>query len=87
MRAAAAELRSPAQLDETGFKVLAAARKFYGLVDNAMRRATTHFPMTDDEVEAVERAYNGAQPGFINIQQGKRRFWRGQIWKASQPKH
>jgi SAM-dependent methyltransferase len=69
-----------------GDKVLAAARRFYHEVDNAMKRATTHFPMTDDEVRAVENAYNGDQPGYINIQHGKRRFWRGQIWKASRPK-
>ena len=55
-------------------------------VVNAMRRETTHFPMTDEEVRAVNAAYNGSQPDFINIQSGRRHFWRGQIWRSADPR-
>jgi methylase of polypeptide subunit release factors len=66
-------------------RVLETARSLFGTVVNAMKRETTQFPMTEDEVEAVDAAYAGDCPEFINIQEGRRRFWRGQIWKAADP--
>ncbi len=69
-----------------GERILEAARARFRIVVNAMRRETTHFPMTDEEVRAVKAAYNGSQPDFINIQSGRRRFWRGQIWRSADPR-
>lgn len=69
-----------------GERILEAARARFRTVVNAMRRETTHFPMTDEEVRAVKAAYNGSQPDFINIQSGRRHFWRGQIWRSADPR-
>ncbi len=67
-------------------KILDAARSQFASVTNAMRSPTVKFPMTDAEVQAVHDAYSDELPGYINIQPGRRLFWRGQIWKASGPR-
>ena len=69
-----------------GERILEAARARFRTVVNAMRRETIHFPMTDEEVRAVKSAYHGDQPDFINIQPGRRHFWRGQIWRSADPR-
>jgi len=67
-------------------KILDDARTRFSIVTNAMVRPTTNFPMTDTEVHAVYDAYHDHLPDYINIQSGRRPFWRGQIWKASSPR-
>jgi hypothetical protein len=64
-------------------RVLDAARSFFQRVDNAMERPTTQFPFTDDEVRAIDAAYSGHPPKYIQVQPGRRPHWRGQIWVAS----
>ena len=67
-------------------KILAAARSVFGIVVNAMARPTVNFPMMEEELAAVEAAYGGLLPSYITIQRtGSRTYWRGQIWKASEP--
>ena len=72
-------------LSDSG-KILDAANSFYACVENAMERPTTHFPMSEQEVQAIHAAYGGALPRFINIQEGRKPYWRGQIWKAARPR-
>ncbi|MCP3903605.1 MAG: methyltransferase domain-containing protein [Planctomycetes bacterium] len=67
-------------------KILDDARTRFATVVNAMERPTTNFPMTDAEVEAVNDAYDNHVPDYITIQSGRRPYWRGQIWKASDPR-
>lgn len=67
-------------------KIVHAANQLFECVENAMDRPTTNFPMTDQEVQAIRAAYSGKLPNFINIQDGRRPFWRGQIWKATKPR-
>jgi methylase of polypeptide subunit release factors len=67
-------------------KILKSANALYHHVENAMDRPTTQFPMSEQEVQAIQAAYNGAPPAYISIQAGRRPFWRGQIWKAWRPR-
>lgn len=70
-----------------GAKIEAAARERFQTVDNALRREYVDFPLGEAEVEAIEKAYDGNPPDFINIQRnGRRVFWRGQIWVAAGPR-
>lgn len=66
-------------------KVLDAAREVFADVTNAMDKPTIQFPLSDAELQAIDNAYGGHRPSYINIQPGRRPFWRGQIWKASNP--
>lgn len=66
-------------------KILDAARSVFMHLANAMERPTTHFPMTEDDLAAIDEAYGGNPPSYITIQrEGRRVYWRGQIWKASE---
>ena len=69
-------------------KILNAARECYAELVNAMDRPTTQFPMSPQEMQAIENTYGSRRPSYINIQspESHRPFWRGQIWKASQPR-
>ncbi|MHC5113803.1 MAG: 50S ribosomal protein L11 methyltransferase [Planctomycetota bacterium] len=67
-------------------RILDDARLRFANVSNAMERPTTNFPMTDLEVQAVHDAYHDHLPDYITIQSGRRPYWRGQIWKASDPR-
>lgn len=67
-------------------KILKAVQELYGEVVNAMDKPTTNFPMTEEEVQAIHRAYNGKLPSYINIQMDRRPSWRGQIWRAAKPR-
>jgi len=67
-------------------KILDVARHCFASVENAMDRPTTQFPLTEDQMRAIDDAYGGNWPSFIKIQDAKRRpHWRGQIWKATSP--
>ncbi|MDP2925393.1 MAG: hypothetical protein Q8N99_03410 [Nanoarchaeota archaeon] len=45
------------------------------------------FHLREEDMQKIDRAYNGAVPKTINIQEIKGRyFWRGQIYVATQPK-
>jgi methylase of polypeptide subunit release factors len=67
-------------------KIGTAANELFECVENAMERPTTNFPMTEQEVQAIHAAYADKLPSFIKIQEGRRPFWRGQIWKAARPR-
>lgn len=69
-------------LSDSG-KIIDAAQSFFGSAINARN---VQFPISDQELQAIEKAYGGRLPGYINIQQGRRRYWRGQIWKATDPR-
>ncbi len=67
-------------------KILEAARSAFKKVVNAMERPTTHFPMTEEDVAAIDEVYGGNLPSYITIQrEGRRVYWRGQIWSAADP--
>lgn len=66
-------------------KILDIARDCFAEVENAMDRPTTQFPLTDDQVRAIDEAYGGKLPDFIRIQSDRRPHWRGQIWRAARP--
>ena len=69
-------------LSDSG-KIIEAAQSFFGSVTNAIN---VQFPISDQELQAIDEAYGGRLPSYINIQQGRRRHWRGQIWKATDPR-
>ena len=67
-------------------KILAVARHCFARVENALDKEFVVFPLSEQETNAIERAYNGHKPDFISIQPGKRPTWRGQILRASGPR-
>lgn len=69
-----------------GDKVRRAAEAKFEVVENALRREFVEFPLSDEEVQAIDDAYEGNPPSFIKVQQGRRPHWRGQIWVARRPK-
>lgn len=71
-----------------GRKIVEAAREMFDTVENAMDRENVMFPISEDELAAIDAAYGNARPPFINIQLrgGTRPFWRGQIWRAARPR-
>lgn len=69
-----------------GGKILDAAGKRFASVINAFDKPYFEFPLTDPEVEAIQCAYGGTFPPFVNIQHGRRPFWRGQILIATMPR-
>ncbi len=69
-------------LSDSG-KIIEAAQSIFGSVINAIN---VQFPISDQELQAIDEAYGGRLPSYINIQQGRRRHWRGQIWKATDPR-
>lgn len=71
-------------LSDSG-KIIDAVRSVFANVGNAMARPNVQFPMSEEELQAIEGAYSGHPPSYINIQLGRRPFWRGQIWKATDP--
>jgi methylase of polypeptide subunit release factors len=68
-----------------GEKVLDAARACFAEVTNAMDRPVVQFPLSEQDLQAIDEAYCGRRPSYINVQPGRRPFWRGQIWKATSP--
>ena len=74
----------PVALDlSDGDKIFEAARTIYPRVENALERPNVTFPVTDEEMAAIEAVYDGNVPSFITIQTGRRTHWRGQIWRAT----
>lgn len=67
-------------------RVLTEAGRFFGEVRNCFDKTYIDFPLSDGEVAAIHLAYEGELPPFIQIQQGRRSFWRGQILAASAPR-
>lgn len=72
-------------LSDSG-KILDAANARFHEVINAMDKPVTQFPLSEQEVAAIHAAYPDGLPSFINVQPGRRAFWRGQIWKAAKPR-
>lgn len=66
-------------------RVLDLANKLFGVVENAMPKPYIDFPLTPQEHQAIINAYDGQLPFFIQIQEGRTPYWRGQILVASQP--
>ena len=71
-------------LSDSG-RILDVARECFAEVSNAMDRPVVVFPLSEQEIQAIDAAYGGRRPGYIDIQPGRRPFWRGQIWKATNP--
>jgi methylase of polypeptide subunit release factors len=72
-----------------GERILAAANQRFESVVNAFEKPYFEFPLTDEEVRAIDAAYSnghGARPAFLQIQQGRRPYWRGQILAATRPR-
>ncbi|MBX3357297.1 MAG: 50S ribosomal protein L11 methyltransferase [Phycisphaeraceae bacterium] len=71
-----------------GDRILAAAAERFETVRNAFEKPYFEFPLSDADVVAIEGAYTseGGMPGFVQIQKGRRPFWRGQILAASGPR-
>ena len=67
-------------------KILDAAREYFSDVVNAMDKPQVIFPISEAEVQAIDAAYGGRRPDYINIQPGRRPSWRGEIWRAGRPK-
>lgn len=72
-------------LSDSG-KIVDGARSLYREADNAMDYEYVQFPMSDEEQQAVTDAYAGRPPPYIQIQEGRRPYWRGQIWCACNPR-
>lgn len=69
-----------------GPRVVEEAKRLFAQVDNALKRPYVEFPLAVEDVQTIHDAYAGKLPPFIQIQHGKRPFWRGQILVASQPR-
>lgn len=67
-------------------RIMTAAKRLFGSVLDAFDRPHFEFPLTDEEVAAIQAAYHGSPPPFIQIQQGRRPYWRGQILVAANPR-
>ena len=67
-------------------KIMKAANELFANVDNALDRESFSFPLNEDEIKAINGAYDGKLPSYINIQTERRPSWRGQIWRASNPR-
>lgn len=67
-------------------KIAEVARSLFAEADNAMDREYVQFPVSEQEQQAIADAYGGDPPPFINIQEGRRPYWRGQIWCACKPR-
>lgn len=68
-----------------GQKIINAAHELFADVVNALQKEYVQFPLTDQQVRDIDDAYGGNIPDFITVQQGKRSYWRGQIWKLMNP--
>lgn len=69
-----------------GERILKLANELFEHVENALRRPYVEFPLTEEQVQAIDDAYAGQVPPFIQIQKGRHLRWRGQILVASQPR-
>ena len=69
-----------------GERILAVVRRLFRHAENALPKPYVEFPLTREQVQTIVDAYEGALPPFIQIQDGDRPFWRGQIWVASEPR-
>lgn len=69
-----------------GQRILNLARRLFESVENALPRPYVDFPLSECQIQAIYDAYAGHLPSFINIQEGTRPHWRGQILVASRPK-
>ena len=69
-----------------GDLILAAANARFDSVVNVIPRGVANFPVTDAEIQAIDEAYGGDSPEYVNIQSGQRPFWRGQIFRAMNPR-
>lgn len=67
-------------------KVMEVAHGLFAEVENALPKPYVEFPLTDEHVKTLIEAYGGTLPDFIQIQQGRTAYWRGQILVASGPK-
>lgn len=67
-------------------KIMKAAHELFANVDNAIDRESFSFPLSEEEIKAINDAYDGEPPSYINIQTERRPSWRGQIWRASNPR-
>lgn len=67
-------------------KINRVAHELFENVDNVIGRDSFNFPLTDDEIKAIHDAYDGNLPSYINIQTERRPNWRGQIWRATNPR-
>lgn len=68
-------------------KIYKAANAVYSNVDNAVGdRDSFNFPLSEDEIKAINDAYDGNPPSWVTIQTERRPSWRGQIWCASNPR-
>ena len=68
-----------------GQRIMDCARRHFKRVVNALKRPFVQLPLAIEEMRAIRAAYRGDLPDFINIQGGRRAYWRGQIWKATDP--
>ncbi|MFW6059451.1 MAG: radical SAM protein [Phycisphaeraceae bacterium] len=68
-----------------GQKIVEAAHRFFGRVENALSKPYVDFPLTPEQVNTLHDAYGGELPAFIQVQQGRRPYWRGQILVAMEP--
>ena len=67
-------------------KILDVAASLYGELVNALDRDAYNFPLTEDEIRAINQAYDNKLPRWLNIQTERRPNWRGQIWRAAKPR-
>jgi SAM-dependent methyltransferase len=67
-------------------RIMEAAASAFGSIENALDKPFIEFPLAEQEVRAIHDAYAGSLPGYIHIQQGRRPYWRGQIFAASRPR-
>lgn len=67
-------------------RVMDVANKHFSSV-TPLREAPLFFPFSEDEVNALEGAYNDSHPDFIKIiKQSGRLGWQGQMYRASNSK-
>ena len=66
-------------------RIYESATRNFKNVENTGIKEYIEFPLTDEQIEQINMAYNGDIPDYITIQEKSngKKFWRGQVLKAS----